>query len=893
MSSDVAKASPVSLNAASSTLEASSSEAPKVGSEEGAHEANETSPKPRSEVPENKRKRAVFSEDTASILAKYASAPASLELHIHQTHYRFSGQEGVIPKGNPVIELFLESVREGVLPAVASEVFRDSGITLYEGCAILKLVDYRDFSSNANSKQNRDFDKPEQEFGQKEKLNGTEVPKNLDIKKEQTNPLSKEQPTDSSDNTHKTITVSKNSASSKPNANADSAGSDGTESQPQPPSYRILLQPTGSSLLNDLMGLSDAGTGRRLTDFFAMSMESEILNTTIRNIDFRIPDSAQFNAGLRGALALSNGKRRSSYIKHRLTHPRKLRKMVEDSPHKGSAYEDFMLAMADLDRPVRGSSQFVRMSFIEQLRRKKNIDPPGAASSLSGSKGPHASQLANAPSNAQNISNQTLSTPTTSSPSLNLPPTKISQPSPSQLGRQLHQSHQIAQQSSRMQQQAMSNQLSMNHVPPGPTAQHQIQAQQQQQAILRARAQQQMMRQNSLAQNHNAPRGQQARVQGSPNPQAQPNPTIQRPVSSSSAVGPNGQHVTRPVQRMNKPNAMQLQNGMQNQMNPMSNQMSPMQNQMNSMNGSMGGQMNGQMGLNSQMGQMGQNQMGQMGQMGGQMSNQMSTQMGNQLNGQIGNHMGNQMGMNQMGMMGNQMNSQMGSQMGSPINSAMTSPMNHSMTLNNGMGGQMGNQMNSQMNNMMGQMGSMNQMNQGQMGQMNNQMANQMGNQMGNSQMGNNQMGNQMGNQMNSPMGMTSPHLGNQQSNGMGMNQMGINQMASKQMHGMNNTGMSPMMGNQRSPSGSPMQVPVRGTAQMSGPMGGMPMPQQIPTQAPSQLQQMQGRRPSQLTQAQMRQLMINRARAQQQAQAMHGQNSQLQDQPSSQGVAPYSPDMM
>lgn len=505
---------------------------------------------PASPMSETKAaKPRIFMDDTASILSKYADQPPSIELHIHSTHYRFNNQEGIIPKPNSVMDLFLESVKDGEIPAVAGEVFKDSGIPLYEGCAILKLVDYRNFGQrHQKNKQSHDFEKNREDLAWEhkpgsEKPSSTSLPNegktlketSTEVKPETKNPDDQKATNvvteDRKPETESFIDSKSDEPKEKPDNNVQKLQSgDLADSDPnsmrapeagesQPPSFRVLLRPTGCGLLNDLMCLSDTGTGRMLTDMFATTLESEILNLTKRNLDLQIPKREDFDIGM---LEREPSTSQNSYIKHRLTKPRKLRKVTDDNPHKSTEYEDFMLSMANIDKPSRASSQFVRMSFVETLRRKKNINQSSIVSNrLATGMKPGGPRMPSKPPGAPAGATPGSAVGGGGLQTGQVPPAKINQANPSTLSRQLYQSQQIAQtarlmqQQQQQQQQDNQRQFPAMHVPPGPTAQHQIQAQQQQQAVMRARAQRQQ---------------QQQRVQSS-----------QQPINAQSPLGPQQQ----------------------------------------------------------------------------------------------------------------------------------------------------------------------------------------------------------------------------------------------------------------------------------------------------------------------------------------------------------------
>ncbi|KAA8916431.1 hypothetical protein TRICI_001426 [Trichomonascus ciferrii] len=280
---------------------------------------------PKSPQPKVQRKKYDFAETSESLLKKYANEPPSIELHIHHTHYRFGNQEGVLPKNSPLIKMFMQYVKDETIPPAATEVFRDSGIRFYEGCIILKIIDHRN-AKNASPKKEE---------------NSTETPDEKKQEQEQTN---------ASD------------------ANAVS--------------YRTILRPTALSLWHDLLYTTDTSHGR-FSDQLAMSMEAEILSVTVRNVDLSVPhpfatkpietDSRRFEKQ-----SMTKEETKHKLFDYRKSVSKKHRPLHEDMAHHGTEYEEMMLIMDEMragpnaqNNATNNSGQFMRLSFIEQLRKKK------------------------------------------------------------------------------------------------------------------------------------------------------------------------------------------------------------------------------------------------------------------------------------------------------------------------------------------------------------------------------------------------------------------------------------------------------------------------------------------------------------------------------------------
>lgn len=145
-----------------------------------------------------------------------------------------------------------------------------------------------------------------------------------------------------------------------------------TDDSKTPESYRILLRPTDLSLWHDLLYTTDASQGR-FGDQLALSMESEILNLTVRNLDLRVPDAQVQDAfNLDAKLAHKDPAIYKNY--HRVTKPLPARKLHEDAPvQMGSALEDFMLLLSEEGQSSTVPNQFMRLGFIEQLKKKQQL----------------------------------------------------------------------------------------------------------------------------------------------------------------------------------------------------------------------------------------------------------------------------------------------------------------------------------------------------------------------------------------------------------------------------------------------------------------------------------------------------------------------------------------
>lgn len=88
-----------------------------------------------------------ISLSSAEVLSRYAKSEPSLTLHFHQNHWKFDQQDGIFLYNSQGRQI-LEAIRNEQIPVDCLEVFRDVKIKYYEGCLILKLIDYRQTPPN-------------------------------------------------------------------------------------------------------------------------------------------------------------------------------------------------------------------------------------------------------------------------------------------------------------------------------------------------------------------------------------------------------------------------------------------------------------------------------------------------------------------------------------------------------------------------------------------------------------------------------------------------------------------------------------------------------------------------------------------------------------------------
>lgn len=179
-----------------------------------------------------------FASTSQDILRKYAKYPASLNLHIYESHYRFNNSQdsNIIPKNSPMIKDFLHHALKEQIPVEMSELLKDFSIRSYDGCLILQVYDHRHMVSTVGSISRET--KP-------------------DAKQEESN-------------------------------GKDLVSSPATTQVSKPKTYRTLLRPTQLSLYYDLLYHTDSAL-TKFTDPLSLQMESEIHTLTQRKLNLSVP----------------------------------------------------------------------------------------------------------------------------------------------------------------------------------------------------------------------------------------------------------------------------------------------------------------------------------------------------------------------------------------------------------------------------------------------------------------------------------------------------------------------------------------------------------------------------------------------------------------------------
>ncbi|KAK7206370.1 Spt20 family-domain-containing protein [Myxozyma melibiosi] len=296
-----------------------------------------------------------FAETSEEILEKYKGFPSSIDLHIYPTHYRFGNQDAVIPASSPSIKSFMDQVKLGQIPPPAVEIFHEAGVKFYEGCIILEVYDHRANSSGFTGEHtSQEFNNP-----------SSSLPL-VSSTSSKPSPQQKQQPTN-------TAVVDQKPGDQQSSATSSSANQ---QSSGEPHRERILLHPTPLSLWYDLTWLAER-TGACYSDALTLTLESQILATTVPRLDLAVPTEPPFSQpdlppSLQPTPPPSLAVKDDLGLLHAPNPPtmaKRKRPLHEDLPQQSTEYEEMMLIMDE--RPPTGTGQFVRLGFVEQWRRKR------------------------------------------------------------------------------------------------------------------------------------------------------------------------------------------------------------------------------------------------------------------------------------------------------------------------------------------------------------------------------------------------------------------------------------------------------------------------------------------------------------------------------------------
>ena len=76
------------------------------------------------------------------ILRKFNGRPPSLTIHLHQTHFKFEGQDGSFAYDSEM-KFILEHVRRGTMPHQMMQELLENSAQFYDGCLIVEVHNHR------------------------------------------------------------------------------------------------------------------------------------------------------------------------------------------------------------------------------------------------------------------------------------------------------------------------------------------------------------------------------------------------------------------------------------------------------------------------------------------------------------------------------------------------------------------------------------------------------------------------------------------------------------------------------------------------------------------------------------------------------------------------------
>ena len=83
-----------------------------------------------------------YVRDSAYIFRKYKGKPPSLIVHLHQTHFRFDGQDGSFAYDSPM-KFVIEHLRKHTVPHEMMEDLLVNNVPFYDGCMIVEVHNHR------------------------------------------------------------------------------------------------------------------------------------------------------------------------------------------------------------------------------------------------------------------------------------------------------------------------------------------------------------------------------------------------------------------------------------------------------------------------------------------------------------------------------------------------------------------------------------------------------------------------------------------------------------------------------------------------------------------------------------------------------------------------------
>ncbi|KAF4121677.1 transcription factor SPT20 [Geosmithia morbida] len=76
------------------------------------------------------------------VLKKHAGRPPSLIVHLHPTHFRFDGQDGMFSYRSPM-SMFIEHIKQRTIPHDILEYLIQADVPFYDGCLIVQIYDHK------------------------------------------------------------------------------------------------------------------------------------------------------------------------------------------------------------------------------------------------------------------------------------------------------------------------------------------------------------------------------------------------------------------------------------------------------------------------------------------------------------------------------------------------------------------------------------------------------------------------------------------------------------------------------------------------------------------------------------------------------------------------------
>ncbi|KAK9235795.1 Spt20 family-domain-containing protein [Lipomyces kononenkoae] len=367
-----------------------------------------------------------FAETSEEILQKYKAFPPSIEFHMHPTHYRFGNQDAIIPKNSPLIKNFLELVDLGQIPPAAVEVFKEAGVQYYEGCIILQIYDHRGNAPAAPSTPSESSqgqmgpanvatstakDQSPQKSAAQGKGNTATAKAAINVQTSTSKkPGAKQgaavaadkklaaptsistagamQPTPPTMTTATSTPTAITAATTATATNTATSTTNPSHTAIEPKTYRTLLRPTPLTIWYDISSGLD-GANDRLSDTWALELESKILATTVPRLDLSVPDESSYCPQIPpilqpyASVGTVPDKYGGLHAPNPPTNAKRKKPLHEDLPHQGTEYEEMMLIMDE--RPPPGTGQFLRLGFVEQWRRKRERERLQRASTANNS----------------------------------------------------------------------------------------------------------------------------------------------------------------------------------------------------------------------------------------------------------------------------------------------------------------------------------------------------------------------------------------------------------------------------------------------------------------------------------------------------------------------------